>query len=162
VVGERQLDLGDEVASLVVAEERLGPGRGEFDRPAELARGPQYQAELDERAVARAEIAANVVGEDAQPLRRDAEYDGKLALLAHRAAAAGMECVAAAPRIVLAQRGARFKGHPGHAIDVEVHGYDVSGARERLIRRPAIAEPGVDRDVVRHLVPNHGCARPHG
>src|SRR6516162_3007653 len=105
VSGERQLDLGDEVTSLVVAEERLGAGGGELDRAAELARGPQHQAELDERAVARAEIAADVVGEDAQLLRRDAEHGGKLALLPHRAAAAGMERVAPARCVVFSERG---------------------------------------------------------
>ena len=161
VPGERQFDLGDEVASLKVAEERFGAGGGELDRTAELARGPQHQAELDEHAVARAEIAADVVGEHAQPLRRDAEHGGKLALLPHRAAAAGMERVAPARPIVVTERGARLKRHAGHAIDVEVHGHDVLGARERLVRRLPIAEPGVDRNVARHLVPNHGRARPH-
>ena len=94
VAGERQLDLGDEVAALVVAQERLGARRRELDRTAELARRPEHQAELDEDAVARAEIAADVVGQDAQPVGRDAEHAGELALLPHRAAAAGMQRVA--------------------------------------------------------------------
>src|SRR5262249_57456349 len=86
----------------------------------------------------------------------DAEHGGKLALLPYRAAAAGMERVAPASCVVLTQRGARLKRHAGDAIDMEVHGHDVIGARERLVRRLAIAEGGIDRNVVRHLVPNPG------
>ena len=66
VAGERQLDLGDEVAPLIVAEKGLRPRRRELDRTAELARGPQHQPELDEHPVARAEISADVVGQHAQ------------------------------------------------------------------------------------------------
>jgi len=73
-----------------------------------------------------------------------------------------MERVAPAPRIVLTQRRARFKRHAGDAIDVEVHGHDAIGARERFVRCLAIAEGGVDRNVVCHLVPNRGRARTHG
>ena len=50
VLVERQLDLGDEIAALVVGEERLRARRGVFDRALELARRPQHQAELDDRA----------------------------------------------------------------------------------------------------------------
>ena len=73
---ERQLDLGDEIAALVVGEERLRARRGVFDRALELARRPQHQAELDERPVARAEVAADVIGQDAQLVGRDAEHAG--------------------------------------------------------------------------------------
>ena len=58
-----------------------------------LPRRPQHQAELDERPVARAEIAADVVGQDAQLVGRDAEHAGELDLLPHRAAGAGVERV---------------------------------------------------------------------
>src|SRR5205807_9038983 len=90
-------------------EERFRARRGEFHRAAELPRRPQHQAELDEDAVARAEIAADVVGEDAQPLGCDAENAGELALLPHRAAAAGIERVAPARRVVVRDRGARHR-----------------------------------------------------
>ena len=63
---ERQLDLGDEVAALIIAQERFRARGGVFHRTAELLRGPQHQAELDEDAVARAEIAADVVREHVQ------------------------------------------------------------------------------------------------
>ena len=63
VDGER--DLGDEIASLVVGQERFRALGAKFDRPAELARGPHHQTELDIGAVAGAEIAAHVEGQDA-------------------------------------------------------------------------------------------------
>ena len=66
---ERQLDLGDEIAALIIAEKRFRARRGVFHRPAELARRPQHQAEFDEDAVAGAEIAADVVRQHAQPCR---------------------------------------------------------------------------------------------
>jgi hypothetical protein len=60
---------------------------------------PQHQAELDERPVAGAEVAADVVGEDAQLVGRDAEHADQLDLLPHRAARAGIERVFAGRRV---------------------------------------------------------------
>src|SRR4029453_11995328 len=105
VAGERQLDFGDEVAALIIAEERLRSRRRELDRPAELARCPQHQAELDEDAVAGAEIPAHGVGKHAHAFGRTAEKGGKLALLPHGAAAAGVQRVAPASCIILTKRG---------------------------------------------------------
>jgi len=159
---QRQLDPRHQIASLVVGEKRLRARRGVFDRAADFFGRPQGQAEFDEDPVAGAEIAADVVGQDAQPLRRDAENRRELALLAHRAAAAGMQRVAAGRGVVLGNRGARLERHAGHPADMEVLGDDVIGRRKRLVGRRAIAEPGVDRDVVRHLVPQRRRARLHG
>src|SRR4029077_19290234 len=125
VAGERQLDLGDEIAPLIVAEKGLRARRRELDRTAELARGPEHQAEFDEDAVARAEISADVVRQDAELVGCDAEHAGKLALLPHRATAAGMQRVASRLRIVLAERGPRLHRYSGDAVDVKVHGNDV-------------------------------------
>ena len=62
---ERQFDLGHQIAALIIAEEGFRARRGEFHRPADFSRRPQHQAELDKDAVARAEIAADVVGQHA-------------------------------------------------------------------------------------------------
>ncbi len=62
----------------------------------------------------------------------------------------------------MAERGAQLNRNAGDAIDVEVHGHDVVRARERLIGRRPIAEPGIDRHVIGHLVPDHRRARLHG
>ena len=60
LVVERQLDLGHQIAALIIAEKGFRPRRGEFHRPADLFRGPQHQTEFDKGAVAGAEIAADV------------------------------------------------------------------------------------------------------
>ena len=161
VAGQRQFDLGNEITSLIVAQERLGSRRGELDRTAELARGPQHEGELDEHSVAGAEIAADVVGQDPHAVERDAEDGRQLAFLPHRTAAAGMQGIASARGVVLAQRRARFEREPGHSVDMKVEGDNVVGTRERLLRRLAIAEKRIDRSVVGHLAPNHRGARPH-
>src|SRR5262249_41117979 len=131
VGGERELDLGDEVASLVVGDERLPAGRGEFHWPAELARRPEREPVLDVDAVLRAEVTADVRGADASLVRLDAEHGGEVALLAHRAARAGVKRVAAARGVVRAERGARLDRDRGAASDVELHADDAIRVRER-------------------------------
>src|SRR6476661_10056790 len=143
VAGERQLDLGDEVAPLIVAEKGLRPRRRELDRTAELPRGPQHQPELDEHPVARAEISADVIGQHPQLVGVDAEDAGELALLPNRAAAARMQRVAVPLRVVLAQRRTGLHRYAGDAVDVEVHRDDVVAVGECLVRRLAVAEEGV-------------------
>src|SRR6266516_3195890 len=97
------------VARMIIAEEGFRARGREFDRTIELARGPKHERELDEHAVARAEISAYVAGEHPHMVAGNAEDRGKLALLPHRAAAAGIERVAGARCLVLAERGARLK-----------------------------------------------------
>ena len=90
---ERKLGLDEEVAALVVAEKRLLTFAGPFDRAADAARCPGDQRKLGIECVARAEIAADVAGDDAHALRRDAKHACELVLLAHYAAAAGVKRV---------------------------------------------------------------------
>ncbi len=122
---------------------------------------PQYKAEFHEDAVAGAEIAADVIGEHAQPVRGDAQNARKLVLLAHRAAAAGIERIAAGGGVVRGERRARFKRNTGDAIDVKVHRHHMVGRREGRIGCGFVAEGGVDRDVLRRLVPHERCAELH-
>ena len=76
VGAQRQSHLGHQIAALKIAEKRLRAGRGVFDRPAEAARRPQHQAELDIGSIAHAEIAADIVGQHPHPLGGDAEHRG--------------------------------------------------------------------------------------
>src|SRR5262249_43101752 len=154
VLAQRELDLGDEVAALIVAEERFRTRRRVFHRTAELARRPQRERELDEHTVAGAEIAADVAGQYPYVLRCDTEHGGHLALLPHRAAAAGIERVAAGRRIVVSERRARLERNAGDAVDVEIHRYDVVSAGECLVCRLAITEQRIDRNVVRNFIPD--------
>ena len=76
----------------------------------------------------------------------------------HRAAAAGVERVAAGRRVVVAEPGAQLHRHRGDAADVVLHLHDVIGLREGAVGRLLVAEQRVDEDVVGHLVPHHGGA----
>ena len=78
VAPQRQFDLGDEVAPLIVGEESLGSCRGEFHRQPDLARCPEHEAEFDIDPVARAEIAADVERQHAQIGM--ARFRGRLAI----------------------------------------------------------------------------------
>src|SRR6185437_5830981 len=64
---ERQLGIGDDVAAMLVGEERLAALAAPFDRPAELARRPERQAMLDILPALGAEAAADIAGDDANP-----------------------------------------------------------------------------------------------
>ena len=158
---ERQLDFGDEIAALIVGEKRLRACRGIFDRTLELFRGPKHQAELDEDAVAGAEIAADVVCEHVQLVGRYTEHGGKFALLPHRATRAGIERVAAARGIVGAKRRTRLHRHAGDAADVEFPLHHMRGLGESAIGRFGITEPGIDQNIAGHFVPDRRRAGPH-
>ena len=159
VLAQRELHLGDEVAALVVGEEGLRARGGVFHRPADLLRRPQHQPEFHEHAVAGAEIAADVIGEDTYLVRLDAEHLRQFVLLPHRAAGAGIERVAAARLVVVGDRGAQLDRHAGDAADMHVELHDVIGLGERLVGRGAVAEPGLDRHVARQLRPTPPARR---
>jgi hypothetical protein len=110
--------LGEQIAALKITEKRLRAGRRIFDRPAELARRPQHQAELGKDPVAHPKIAADIVRQHPHLFGGDAENRGELGLLPDRPAAAGIERVPAACRVVMAECGARLDRHPGHPADM--------------------------------------------
>jgi hypothetical protein len=66
VLAQRELDLGDEIAPLIVGQESLRPGGGEFHRHADFLRRPEHEPKLDIHTVACAEIAADVERQNAQ------------------------------------------------------------------------------------------------
>src|SRR5262249_26945194 len=70
---ERQLDLGDDVARMLVGEQRLAPLAGPFDGAPELARGPQHEAVLRILPALGTAAAAAVAAADAKMILRDLE-----------------------------------------------------------------------------------------
>ena len=54
----------------------------------------------------------------------------------------------------MAERGARLERDAGHPADVEIHLDHMIGAGKGLVGRLAVAEHGVDEDIVPHLVPD--------
>ena len=52
------------------------------------------------------------------------------------------------------QRRPRLQRYRGHASDAKVHPDNMSGTGESAIAGACITEHGVDKDIVRHLVPD--------
>src|SRR5262249_17157086 len=150
---ERELGADEEVAALIIAEKGFLPLANPFDRTADAPRGPGDESEFRIEGVAGAEIAADVAGDHAHALGRHAEHVGELMLLAHHAAAAGVERVAAARRIIMADGGARLHRYAGDALHP---GFETDGmcrVRERRGGRGGIADLRIDADVRARLVP---------
>src|SRR5215813_8251008 len=99
---DRELHLGDQVAALIVAEERFASFAHELDGSADPLRSPQHQRKLGKNRVFSPEVSADVVSDHADVLGLDPEHHCKLALLSHDAAASGVEKIASALLVVVA------------------------------------------------------------
>jgi hypothetical protein len=155
---ERQFGDDGEAAPLIVAEKGFVPVRHPLDRPARTARGPGDQRKLRIERIAHAEIAADVVGDDAHGIHRHVETGRKLAPVSHRAAACRVDRVTPARRIELGDRGARLHRRGGDALHPGLEFHDVPGARERFRRRGGVAEFGLQHDVAARFIPDRRTA----
>jgi hypothetical protein len=90
-------------AGLGGGHEILGALRQPAYRPAELARRPQDEGELDIDPIARAKIAADIVRQHPHPFGSDPQHRGELGLLADCTPASGEKRVAIAGRVVMAE-----------------------------------------------------------
>ncbi len=159
VLADGELDARQQIAALVIGKKSLRARGGEFHRTADLLRSPHDEAEFDVGPVARAEVAADVEAEDAHLVGRHAQHAGELLLVLYRAAAAGMQGVAAGLLVVVAETGAQLHRDRGDAPDVIVHRHDMVGRGERAIGRFPVAEGGIGEHVVGHFLPHRRCAR---
>ena len=110
-----------------------------------------------------AEAAPDVIGEDAELVRRDFEYTlGQH--LAHDRDALGRrdQRVALRLRVETCNRGARLHRARSETGIHQPHSCDVGGARECGIDRRRVAVLPVECDVVRNIGPDRGSARRHG
>ena len=151
---ERELRLDIEVAPLIVAQEGFLSLAGPFHRPAEAAGGPDDQGEFGIKRVSGAEIAADIVGDDAHRVFVDAQDRREFALLADDIAAAGEQRVFAVARIVVADRGARFQRRSRHALNPGFEADHMACGGEGCLAGATIAKLGVERDVRIRLVPD--------
>jgi hypothetical protein len=135
------------IARLVIGDEIFLPVASPFDRPAEPSRCPYDEREFGVERAARSEIAADILHDDAHLFRRDAKHHRQIAPRADRAAGPGIQRVAAALRVVVADRGARFHRHAGDARDPGVEPHDMRGAREGRFGRDRVADIAVEDDV---------------
>src|SRR5262249_39647119 len=88
---ERQLDLGGEVAALIVAEERFAALAYPLHRPADPLRRPQNQREFWKDRILGSEVSSDLIRHDANLLRLNPEDGGAFPLLTHDTAAADVQ-----------------------------------------------------------------------
>ena len=149
---ERELGLDIEIAGLVVAEKRLLPLAGPFDWTAEPARRPGDEGEFRVGGVPRAEIAADIAGDDPHLVLWQTEHRRYILPGPSDAAASGVERDPAARRIELRERGARLHRHAGDALHPGREPGDVDGRRETSFGALMIADAGVEQEVWSALV----------
>ena len=152
---ERELGVGDVVPRVLVGEDRLAPLARPLDGPAKLARRPQHQLVLGILPALGAEGAADVAGDDADPVLGDLEdAAGQGVADAMRVLDVGVEGVAVLDRIVDAERAPRLQVlRVDPRDDVAASDDPVSPGEGRLGRR-AVAGLEDVADVVGTLVPH--------
>ena len=165
VQSELRLDL--QIAGLVVAEKRLLPVTRPFDRAAKPARAPGDERKLWIRGIARAEITADISGDDAHLLLWQAQHGGHILPRPPYAAAACVKRNAAAHEIELGQRGPRLHRYAGHALYPGRQAHDAFGAGERRRGGRVIADTGFEHDIRTEIVGQQrsvllGCRRGAG
>ncbi len=131
----------------MVAEKRLLPLAVPFDRKAEPARRPGDEREFRVGRVPRAEIAADVAGDDPHLVLRQTEHRRHILPRPPDTPATGVERDPAARRIEFSERGARLHRHTGDALHPGREPGDVGGCREGSLRGLMIADAGVEHEV---------------
>src|SRR5438105_6244775 len=124
---ERKLDLGGQIAALIVAEKCLAAIAGPFHRPLHAPRCPQHQGKFWKQRILRAEIAPDIEGDHADAFWFHPEDSRDLALLADHTAAARMQHITIALRLVVSDSGARLHRHAGDALDRSFEAHYVGG-----------------------------------
>ena len=160
VLVERQLDLADIVAAVLVGHHRFAALARPFHRPQELARRPQGQAVLDILPALGAEAAADVLG-DHPHLALGHLEDVLRQHVAHAMGIldVGIEGQAILALVVDAERAARLHVLGMHAGDHVAPLDDLGGALDRLVGGGLVAALDVVGDVVRAVVPHRAARR---
>ena len=146
---DREFRMGDVVAAMRVAEERLGAIGGPFHRAADLLGRPDADCLLGIDEDLGAEAAPDVGRDHAQLVfGRDADEGGEHQPRHMRVLAGGVEREAVGARIIIADRGARLHGvrHQPVVDDVELG--HVRGAGEGGFRLVLVAEMELEHGVV--------------
>jgi len=118
-----------------------------FDWAAETLGRPGDQREFGKETVARAEIAADLTGDDTHRVHRHTENARELALLANNAARTGIERIPTARLVISAHRGARLDRDAGNAIDPGLEPGHMSSLFECSADRRVVADFRVNHDI---------------
>ena len=151
---ERQLGLADMVAIVVVAQHALAALGDPFDRPPDLARGPQCQRVFGVVPAFHAKAAADLAGDDSQLGFRDVQ-DAPRQIGARRVRTLGpdIEGKAAEPIVPLADAAARLHRRGGDSVEDELEPADVIGLGKGRLDRALVAEREPETLVVGTLRP---------
>jgi hypothetical protein len=159
---ERQLGIRDQVAALKIGGEALLALGDPFDRAVQIPRGPGEQRRLRIDRVTRPEIAADIVGDDAQPVGRPAEDHVDPGLGPHRAGSrAGIERDVIARGVICGDGRAGLHRDAGDALAPGLEPRHVRGARKGCLCRGGVAGLGVEANI-RFLVPEQRRVDPGG
>ncbi len=160
VLVERQLDVADVVARVVVGDEAFAPVAPPFHRTADTLGRPGGQRDLRIERALHAEGAAHVPGDQPHLVLGDLEQVlGQRRAPGIGALHAGVDGVVAFAVIVIGERAARLHRIGVDAIDHEALPEDMRRGLDGRVRAVFVAELAKEAFVVRALVPDRGRAR---
>jgi hypothetical protein len=160
---KRKLTLEHTVAAVGVGEKALQPRRTPLHRSRDPSCRKHQRGVVGIGLDLHAESAADVIGEDADLVRRDIEYTlGQHLAYDRDALSRRDERVALRLRVETCNGGARLHRARSETGIHQPHSWDVGGASECGIDRRRVAVLPVECDVARHIGPDRGCAGRHG
>ncbi|MDT4849815.1 hypothetical protein FQZ97_839450 [compost metagenome] len=160
VEGHRRTN--EQVAALVVADEGFAAVAGPLDRTADATRRPQHGNRFHVEGAARAEATAHIGRHHTDVLGRHAQRVGQAQLLACHALAAGDQQPAVLRRVVVADGGARLHLAVDDAAAAELAPHHAGSLGEGGVGGHAIAQLGLEAQVVRQVVVELGCTLREG
>lgn len=154
---EGEVGAGDVVATLGVGQEGFLPLGDPLDRPADLLGRPGHQDMLRVEKDLHPEAAADVLGDDANPVLRHLEdRSGELRADEVRALRGGMEHEAAVALLVVADGAARLHRVDDQPVVDQLDRDRLVGLGEGRVDALGIALRPIETDVARRLVPDQG------
>ena len=161
VLVERQLAVADEIAAGVVGHHAFGARRDPLHRAPQLARRPQHQHVVRERAALQAEAAADVGRDHAHLVLVHMKDMRDLHAHAVRILRRGVERVVVVRRVVVADRGARLHRHRRDPVVLHAQLHDVLRLGEgRVGRAPGRRTPARRRRCRSDCRPTPSARRP--
>jgi hypothetical protein len=152
---EGKLGRDGEIARLIIAQEGFVAVGDVLDRTPDLSGGVRHQRKLGVGGIASSEIAADVARRHHPNLLGCHPEDGR-DLQTHLHDAEPVRDVdGVAPGLAVVGRNdrARLEVHAGHALDAGFELHAMRGARKRRVGCRRVADLGVERDVVGHVIP---------
>ena len=149
---ERQFRIRHVVAGLMVGDESRAPVVDPFDRPVHLARGPEHEDVFDVGEILAAEPAADIRGDKAQAVLRNAQRRGDVVTPGMDALARDMQRVAVRIAIEHADRAARLHRVGDDAMVAEVEPRHMRRFREGARRCGVVTHGPFQDDVARNFL----------